>query len=926
MENIEDKKYIAFISYSHKDELVAKWLQKKIENYLIPFKIKFDGSINTIFGRRVGLVFRDRTDLPSGYPLTLEIEKALQNSKYLIVLCSPNSAKSEYVAKEISYFKSLYNGERIIPVILHGDSGEVFPLGLNERREILETDLRKDKDGKEYGFLKLISGILRVSPNELAGRERSKLRNLLLLSITTAAVFCLLAVVAFLNWDKTNELIAQQLLRNGWSSVENGKPIKAIKYGLLSQKFYSGSEVEAHELLFAAQHKMGKSVALISACTPFSLQFLDSDKYLAAICREGKISVFDTNNWQKIVEKDFDLNNFQITDENPILFSSQEHDLYVPTTNGKLVTVHLEPNVPIESTQLLNCRNVCEAKSNFRGDLLSLKDTQTEEIALVDLKNRVNHKINLKQFWQDTNKKLIEKCISDGAGRGCFTNFPYFDSWLSNQGNFLYFVTNSSKKHDELVKLDIESQKIVKSWVVPSDIYIDYFWDDGGLPFALVHDGVRSLIMTPLGNQFIFLPNEFDIIAENSSQMKKLFPYNNVFLSVGDKVSISKLENNWLPTLRQSYNFEKFKRKLFDASTYIQNTLIYTDSGFIPIAAISNKGDLLAVGQGNGSIMITDLNVVVSKRSPDVSQVSKQNDVHINDVTDRENFEFIGEDYVISTNNFIYHLEKNGRITVENKNGGSNSYVDTPCNKRQVKDSKFRLDTYSEKIYLLCKYGINDSEVFVIDKSLKQVIRKSIEVDKEVNSVNMVDSDLLLLGDGISIYLYDTKTNRKIGKIDANLETSSREISSNWNGILAGTGIRYLFSLGKSYYIIFSGDEFLFANIKTGRIIYRERSKLDMLGFNPPSPFWEQIWIEKMSRNGDYVQFTTKSRNLSSDLFESTDFEVYVGDYASNFQTIKQLSCKRYLGLEDVSFSKKEWSQDQLVNSILLGRKDNLCD
>ena len=44
----------------------------------------------------------------------------LDESKYLIVICSPNSAQSKYVGEEIAYFRSKGREREIIPFIIDG--------------------------------------------------------------------------------------------------------------------------------------------------------------------------------------------------------------------------------------------------------------------------------------------------------------------------------------------------------------------------------------------------------------------------------------------------------------------------------------------------------------------------------------------------------------------------------------------------------------------------------------------------------------------------------------------------------------------------------------------------------------------------------------------------------------------------------------
>ena len=53
------------------------------------------------------LIFRNRDDFPAGHSLTDQTVAALEASQFLIVICSPNAARSKYVNEEIRRFKSL---------------------------------------------------------------------------------------------------------------------------------------------------------------------------------------------------------------------------------------------------------------------------------------------------------------------------------------------------------------------------------------------------------------------------------------------------------------------------------------------------------------------------------------------------------------------------------------------------------------------------------------------------------------------------------------------------------------------------------------------------------------------------------------------------------------------------------------------------
>ena len=92
----EEKEYFAFISYKSEDVEWAIWLQHELEHYHLP--ASFNG--RTDIPQELRPIFRDVDELSAGN-LPVQIQKALEDSQNLIVICSQNSAKSEWVNKEI---------------------------------------------------------------------------------------------------------------------------------------------------------------------------------------------------------------------------------------------------------------------------------------------------------------------------------------------------------------------------------------------------------------------------------------------------------------------------------------------------------------------------------------------------------------------------------------------------------------------------------------------------------------------------------------------------------------------------------------------------------------------------------------------------------------------------------------------------------
>ena len=85
-------KYIAFISYRHlpPDSAIAEKLIKDIEQFVIPKSLRKNGL------KKPGKVFRDKEELPLSSNLKDSLYSALDESQYLIMICSPDFLKSKY--------------------------------------------------------------------------------------------------------------------------------------------------------------------------------------------------------------------------------------------------------------------------------------------------------------------------------------------------------------------------------------------------------------------------------------------------------------------------------------------------------------------------------------------------------------------------------------------------------------------------------------------------------------------------------------------------------------------------------------------------------------------------------------------------------------------------------------------------------------
>ena len=104
------KRYAAFVSYSHSaDGAFAPALQDGLQRLAKPWN-----------KRRSLEVFRDQTGLAVSPALWPSICAALDGSRWFVLLCSPEAARSDWVGKEIERWVASKGSGSILPVLTDG--------------------------------------------------------------------------------------------------------------------------------------------------------------------------------------------------------------------------------------------------------------------------------------------------------------------------------------------------------------------------------------------------------------------------------------------------------------------------------------------------------------------------------------------------------------------------------------------------------------------------------------------------------------------------------------------------------------------------------------------------------------------------------------------------------------------------------------
>ncbi len=336
-------KYFAFISYKREDEEWAKWLQHKLEHYRLPLKLR---EKNPELPKEIRPVFKDTSELAGGV-LAKEINEALEDSKYLIVICSPRSAKSEWVCKEVQTFIDLGRTEQIIPFIIGGTphsanaDDECFPtalLSIPKEQELLAINI--NEMGRDAAAIKVVAQMFDIYFDELwQRRRREKKRDQLICGVVVILIIIFLSFIAIKlytqnveihkNYDGMLEMQSKVVTK---IAQEIKSPVHSIAMLLdvLPKNYNNPDRPYTQEAGTALLNLL--DTTRLEKVIPFKEEIFDvkisPDESRILVASRKQINVYDLKTWKNIISipcKDGYISNVSFgVDASKLLYSTKE--------------------------------------------------------------------------------------------------------------------------------------------------------------------------------------------------------------------------------------------------------------------------------------------------------------------------------------------------------------------------------------------------------------------------------------------------------------------------------------------------------------------------------------------------------------------------------------------------------------------------
>ena len=775
-------KYDAFISYRHSelDKFVAENLHKSLETYDLPKSVKEKFGLE---GKTIRRIFRDRDELPLSSNLEDPIVDALNNSKYLIVICSPRLKESLWCKKEIETFKKVRGRKNIFCVLIEGEPEDSFPeevlydektvtdekgkkKKVKELIEPLAADVR-GKNKKEVlklikeEKLRLIAPMYNLDYDDL--KQRHKLRRMKKMIFTSTIIssicvlFAIYSLLMFLKISSQQKILknhqALSLADKAQNYLNKDSRTNAIKnsyYALTEFKgvdmpYTSEAEYELSEAL--GVYNLGASYKAMSELkTKGVIDFVkvSSDrKYVVTIDESEDISIFNIDNMKKIKSYN-DINILSFVDEqftfignDKLAYVSKKGDVVVLSLkNGKKIKTIKKNNYSYRSLSSDNGGNYLVINDSPSIYLYDVKDFKEVGSYKVDSKDEIEYQMrftsdgkklfigsSLKTYdiHADINIKISVFNTNDLSLNNSFDIDANYIEELIEKGNSVIILANKSTGVNDY-----------------NTLLVSYNYADKNINYT---KSIKDMWTSKIVGSLYEEANNFAVVSGNLISIYNASngEYIKSYSVSGDVIGIfaSKTADNYLAfSTDGTANFLNLKEK----EVFIVNGLFQLNLDKYTYALKSDYGYILVPKYENRLISY----------EADKSKNLKEIDIKLDYVKDQgiklNEYDKVKKEFNIKKKNLVKHI-----IYTKDKKTLIVSYTDNTVAFYNVKDKKYLnmikdvdvVEHYFGKDKKGRMYVGNTSNTYIISKDFEKVghIQNMAKLDKKKNQIIVSDSD-----------------------------------------------------------------------------------------------------------------------------------------------------------------------------------------
>lgn len=486
-------KYTGFISYTHQahDKKWAKWLIKSLESYRVPRNLVTKG-----YPKRLGKFYRDEDEYSASSNLTDSIKSALSESYCLIAICSTNTQSSKWVEEEVLHFKSINAKSNVLALLISGEPEIAYPrplIGITKdsitmmpaAADVRPTKKYSKRKLKQVALLRIVSGILGCSFDDLMKREKRRKRKKNVITILSFLVFSLFAyaISGFaINSTKTlGENHSKELSRIAKQALNNGEVETAQRLAVLAatETIFSPSTNEAN----AALLQITASNKLLSYLDTEEMRQMDfgdpnlaenlmrntiehavfdpSATMVASLHQDGVIRIWDVASSQIL------LDSIQHIENNPGEFSFSKGVKFINSGtelaswdgSGTVRIWDAKTGAQIRGPIYTNMSNIDDIHISSKSNILVVTDA-----------------FDGRTVWNIESTKQITPLSSDGLIRTeheslTFPSGNYIAEWFA--GEKIALFNTKTKEYDFSINLPLFE---LEGWNISDDQEVLMFW------------------------------------------------------------------------------------------------------------------------------------------------------------------------------------------------------------------------------------------------------------------------------------------------------------------------------------------------------------------------------------------------------------------------------------------------------------------